>query len=116
MKNYKDKNLNVMTEAYGELRNDMDDLITIELDVAYDKDISEVGEFAQEHGVEYKIIEEHGPGGGWPVVQFTGNKENMKNLVLAYADGDIGMLDDFIDCSYNPKECEFYRWIQSTKE
>lgn len=38
--------------------------------------------------VEYKVLIEHGPAGGWPVVRFTGSRADLENLVKRY-NGEI---------------------------
>lgn len=45
--------------------------------------------------VSYKIIQEYGPGGGWPEVNISGTHENVKAFYTLYAGDDLDF-DDFI--------------------
>lgn len=35
----------------------------------------------KQNGVLYKIIDPHGPGGGWPVIKYTGTKEQLASVM-----------------------------------
>ncbi len=34
--------------------------------------------------VDYKVVCEHGPAGGWPVVRFSGSRTDLENLIRRY--------------------------------
>jgi len=76
--------------------NDKDKKYTIELDTAVgvvehsDRDwvIDRYGDDDEEYflkmlnknGIEYEIIDPRGPGGGWPIIEYTGTKEQLFHL------------------------------------
>lgn len=36
-----------------------------------------------------EVLEEHGPGGGWPLVRFTGSRDAIRELIVDYTCGDL---------------------------
>lgn len=64
----------------------------IEFDVSWDErnetfaDV--MAEAVEKFGVEYAVIDESGPGGGWPVVWFTVSDEKLESFIdwMGYGD------------------------------
>ncbi len=54
--------------------------------------VTDAETLARQFGVEMKVIEEFGPGGGLPLCEFTGEYDKISNLVKDY-DGDNGDYD-----------------------
>jgi len=82
---------------------------SIELDFVSDADTvlklqDLIKAFASPHGCKGKIIEPVGPGGGWPLVKFTGCAGAIKSLLADYASGpdELGDLLDEVDPSLFP--------------
>lgn len=65
-------------------------LKTIELDFAYDEDDLATALFNTLNGIDvtYKIVNLAGPGGGWPVIRFTGAEEALTELLVGPYDMD----------------------------
>ena len=63
----------------------------IEFDVSWDErnetfaDV--MAEAVEKFGVEYAVIDESGPGGGWPVVWFTVSDEKLESRVDLFGFG-----------------------------
>lgn len=72
--------LDVVTEIYDSKGN-----------YVGDRDEKQVKEWldgiAKEYGVQYKILTMHGPGGGWPFIQFIGKKDQLKDLIVKWYNG-----------------------------
>lgn len=67
----------------------MDDMVTVELDTAYDLDGSGretvetvIQAFSAKYGVKGTVVNENGPGGGWPVVEWMGKRRNMRDMLV----------------------------------
>lgn len=64
----------------------------IEFDVAWDEWTetfeSAMAEAVAEVGCTWRLITAHGPGGGWPVVEFTVADENLPKLIEYMGCGD----------------------------
>ena len=82
---------------------------SIELDFAQDADtlpelLTMIKAFASLHGCKAVIVKEYGPGGGWPLVKFTGCAGAIKSLLADYASGpdELGDLLDEVDPSLFP--------------
>lgn len=57
---------------------------TINVDLAMHP--SKVAEHAKKHGLEHKIVEHSGPGGGWPNVDLSGPEKAIKKYKKKYED------------------------------
>jgi len=58
---------------------------TLELDWAGDSDpVAQAQEIASAHGVTAETADSHGPGGGWPIIAFTGEWANLVALLHEY--------------------------------
>lgn len=65
-----------------------------QLDIAYDDDLSDsagvreatnyANKLGKKHNCKVKLISKRGPGGGWPVFEFEGSKEDIKKLENEY--------------------------------
>lgn len=70
------------------------------LDVAFDTETPEetLNEIAADYGIDYTIINDNGPAGGWPEVKFAGTKENLAHMIRnCYASGDEDQDQEVID-------------------
>lgn len=60
-------------------------LATVELDYAYTADAENLDEamaiMASRFGVSLKVVNLHGPGGGWPVIEMTGLTDNVEKAL-----------------------------------
>jgi hypothetical protein len=73
-----------------------DEVKTIELDVSYGNEppytetlLDALMQMTKDTGISYRVVNPHGPGGGNPVVAFTGtDRELRKMLVDQYGAGD----------------------------
>jgi hypothetical protein len=66
-----------------------DEVKTIELDVAEQDLLEALLEMTEGTTISYRVVKLHGPGGGWPVVAFTGkDRELRRMLVDHYGAGD----------------------------
>jgi len=68
------------------------DTFTLDLDFAHESSSHagrdrEVSEYAASYGVRAEVIDPSGPGGGWPVVRFTGTDRALRILAADY-DGE----------------------------
>jgi len=62
---------------------------TIELDLAFENDINELYELFADTNIEFKILVEEGPGGGWPVCELTSDEATLRTWLLEnYCDED----------------------------
>ena len=52
----------------------------------YPDDVQLVPLYAREHGVAFEVLREHGSGGGWPEVQFTGTVNAILHLLEHHVD------------------------------
>ena len=55
---------------------------TIQLDLAFENDISELLEHFANTEIDFKIIEEIGPGGGWPICELTSDETTLRDWLL----------------------------------
>lgn len=75
---------------------------SIELDFAQDADtvpelLAILKAYASEHGCKGFLVQAVGPGGGWPLVRFTGKAGAIQSLIADYAqdEGEIeALLED----------------------
>lgn len=68
-------------------------MATIALDTCYNEDTetieSVIADFSASLGIAGKVVDPHGPAGGWPVVEWEGTNEALTALVRAhYAESD----------------------------
>lgn len=60
---------------------------TIQLDLVFENDISELYDHFANTQIDFKIIEEIGPGGGWPVCELTSDETTLRDwLINNYCD------------------------------
>lgn len=53
-----------------------------ELDMAYDNSFeADAATLARDFGVYVKVVEQHGPSGGWPIVRLCGTAEAIEKAV-----------------------------------
>lgn len=57
----------------------------VQLDIAHDIELGEFLDMCEEHNLEFKVIEVRGPGGGNPLIEFTGDDEDIRRFM---AEGD----------------------------
>jgi hypothetical protein len=64
----------------------------VELDIAADMELGEFLDMCEEYDLEFKVIENCGPGGGNPVIEFTGDDASIRRFM---ADNDYDYEDDY---------------------
>lgn len=67
-------------------------ITTITLDLVFENDITELNKVFEGTNITMSIIQENGPGGGWPVCELTGEEEDLRQwLADNYAcdDSDV---------------------------
>ena len=66
-------------------------MATVELDTAGEYYVDdEFQEFLTDNKIELKVMQEHGPGGGWPVIKYTGTVNALKEMIDAFwGDSDL---------------------------
>jgi hypothetical protein len=57
---------------------------TVQLDIAYDCELGEFLDMVKRLDLEFKVIEPIGPGGGNPLIEFTGDRRSIDILQLAF--------------------------------
>ena len=55
---------------------------SIIIDLSYENDISELYEEFAKSSIKLKVLQEEGPGGGWPEVELTGEEEDLRAWLL----------------------------------
>ena len=55
---------------------------TIQLDLVFQNDISELYDHFANTQIDFKIIEEIGPGGGWPLCELTSDETTLRAWLL----------------------------------
>lgn len=63
-----------------------DKVWAVDLDVAV-TDKAEIDSFAAEFNTKAEVLTMHGPGGGWPLVRFTGTWIDVIRLRRTYEEG-----------------------------
>ena len=75
--------------------------VTVELDfdiAVDDEEFDEViKDICDEYHLTYEITQAEGPGGGWPVVKFTGTKSNVINYLRYYSDDEETPAEELLD-------------------
>ncbi len=71
---------------------------TIQLDLVYENDINELYELFADTDIEFKILVEVGPGGGWPICELTSDESTLRNWLL----------ENYCD----PEEVNFYMGLE----
>lgn len=61
-------------------------LFSITLDTA--SDLNKIKKYAKSKGILVKVINPEGPGGGWPVVEYTGSKEALEDFIDTFFSED----------------------------
>lgn len=56
--------------------------MSIQLDLAFENDINELYDLFTDTDIEFKILIEEGPGGGWPVCELTSDETTLRNWLL----------------------------------
>lgn len=71
----------------------------IQLDVAVElsnaDEVKELNETLAEHNLTYNVLTEHGPGGGWPLIEVEGNREDIEKYLIVYCGGDKSQAFDY---------------------
>lgn len=49
---------------------------------------TDVTDFLEPLNLSHKILDQSGPGGGWPIVEISGTVENIKEYLLIYCGDD----------------------------
>lgn len=65
-------------------------MATLQLDVAHEEDTVEeaLATIPADIGVTHEVVDPNGPGGGWPIVEFTGSDEAIERLVREWYSPD----------------------------
>jgi hypothetical protein len=72
---------------------DPEELLAIELDAC---DSETLPDQCKRHNVTFVLVNEHGPGAGWPVYRFTAERDDLRRfLVEAYDDESGEMLNEY---------------------
>lgn len=67
-------------------------MASIELDVCSDGEATPEDAarlLGHQHGLVVHVVVEDGPGGGWPVCRFTGERKDIAEMLMVYCDGDV---------------------------
>ena len=72
--------------------------MSIQLDLAFENDINELYDLFTDTDIEFKILIEEGPGGGWPVCELTSDENTLRNWLL----------ENYCD----PEELDFYMGLE----
>lgn len=64
----------------------------VELDIAADMELGDFLDMCEEYNLDFKVIEARGPGGGNPVIQFTGDDSDVRRFL---ADNEYDNEDDY---------------------
>jgi len=75
-------------------------MASIALDIAVDPGNkeewkSEFVDFLDQLDLTHKILEDKGPGGGWPVVDIIGDEENIKKYLIIYCGDDEEQAEEY---------------------
>jgi hypothetical protein len=84
-------------------------MATLTLDIMHDEDedIQCILAWLAGQHVEAKIIDPHGPGGGWPLVEFTGDRHDLEGVARRYyaPQGAVDVdLDSLAECIQSIKD------------
>lgn len=64
-------------------------ILSIQLDLAFENDIKELYDAFTNTDIEFKVLIEEGPGGGWPVCELTSDESTLRNWLLEnYCDSE----------------------------
>jgi hypothetical protein len=72
--------------------------MSIQLDLAFENDINELYDLFANTDIEFKVLIEEGPGGGWPVCELTSDESTLRNWLL----------ENYCD----PEEVNFYMGLE----
>lgn len=56
--------------------------MSIQLDLAFETNINELYDLFANTDIEFKVLIEEGPGGGWPVCELTSDESTLRNWLL----------------------------------
>lgn len=56
--------------------------MSIQLDLAFENNINELYDLFANTDIEFKVLIEEGPGGGWPVCELTSDESTLRNWLL----------------------------------
>lgn len=83
-----------------DLNESADNNVSVEVDFAIAVDDEEFDEvikdICDEYHLTYEITQAEGPGGGWPVVKFTGSKANVIEYLKFYEDDDSADAEELL--------------------
>ncbi len=70
-------------------------MVTIQLDTCYNEQTETIegviADFSAELGITGTVVNPHGPGGGWPIVEWKGTKEQLRKLAIVHYGADETM-------------------------
>ena len=72
--------------------------MSIQLDLAFENNINELYDLFANTDIEFKVLIEEGPGGGWPVCELTSDESTLRNWLL----------ENYCD----PEEVNFYMGLE----
>lgn len=56
--------------------------MSIQLDLAFENNIDELYDLFANTDIEFKVLIEEGPGGGWPVCELTSDESTLRKWLL----------------------------------
>ena len=72
-------------------------MATVQLDTCYNEQTETIdgviADFSAEFDITGTVVDPHGPGGGWPIVEWTGTKDQLRKLAMAHYGADETMLE-----------------------
>jgi len=84
------QNLGGLSTRLG-VKSNSSEVISVQLDIAVEPEDTKRGDvhantvdWASKYGCTARLIKKNGPGGGWPVYEFSGTKQNILRLVKNY--------------------------------
>lgn len=96
--------INELFETSAPTRVEGTDRFEIVLDVASDGADETPEEFGALFGLDVKVLEQNGPGGGWPVVQFTGSAIEIAALMVHYSNADAIRVNELVEVTRRVRE------------
>jgi hypothetical protein len=77
--------------------------VQIELDVVFNDDVEtpeqaavNLAESVYESGITIELVNDHGPGGGWPVYRFTGSLGSIVEMVHGYCNETLSETVEYL--------------------
>ena len=67
-----------------------DERTDVSLDLCFEGQTLEeaIADVKERYGVEVEVLQEHGPGGGWPFVSLSGTPDQLRKALREYWDLD----------------------------